>query len=205
MPCGDTVRFLTRQLQAGSFRLGQVVVSSDLSIVHAEDIGRNDLEHFTDAHSAVEIAKYDEEGGYRPLKGAPNLRRGWKLALETSEHVVLALEFLYPAALGNLMAFEADALEPVPLRATLDRQTGMYAVVRKMTDAQAQDLIGQVCDLQQGCLRRILWSIDDRTAGARTETAQEIQERLSGGELPILCAEACNFFIAAGRKVVKGR
>lgn len=162
------------------------------------------LEVFTDPHSAVEIAKYDEGGRYRPLKGAPNLRRGWKLALETVEDVVLALEFLYPAALGNLMAFLAGRLEPVPLRATLARQTGMYAVVRKMTDEQAQGLIGEVCNLQQGCLRRILWSIDEKTVGARTETAEEIQCHLSGNNLPILCAEACNFFVAAGRKVVKG-
>jgi len=188
--------YLARRLEKGSFRLGQLLVSPDFGITHVDDAGRKDLAVYSNPHDAIEIAKYDEEGKYRPLKTAPNLRRGWRLKLKDIRDLLLALDFLYPAAIGTALAMERDECEPVNFRTTLERQTGMYAVVKKITDEQANRLISEVC--QKGCLRRIRWSLDQGKpppfAGERTSPASEI---------PLFCVEACNILVAAGRAMVK--
>ncbi len=37
------------------------------------------LEIFRNPEDAIEIARYDDDGNYRPLKTAPNLRHGWRM------------------------------------------------------------------------------------------------------------------------------
>ena len=59
-----------------------------------DDEGREDLQIFRDSEDAIEIAKYDDAGKYRPLKTAPNLRRGWQLELATVEEMERALDQL---------------------------------------------------------------------------------------------------------------
>src|SRR4029077_11853007 len=105
---------------------------------HVDDSELSDLADFTDPHDAIEIARYDDAGNYRPLKTAPNLRHGWQLRLKSLEEVTLALDFLYPAALGTALALTRRALTHVDLRETLARQTGMYAITKKITVDQAE-------------------------------------------------------------------
>ncbi len=50
---------------------------------------------------------------------------------------------------------------PVCLRQTLNRQTGMYRVTRKLTDDQAQNLVKEACRSDSRCLRTILWGIEE--------------------------------------------
>jgi hypothetical protein len=54
-------------------------------LCHRDDEVRNDLQRFKNADDAIEIAKHDDAGNYRPLKTAPSLRHGWRLELETLE------------------------------------------------------------------------------------------------------------------------
>lgn len=185
--------FLADALAAGGVTLGQVRIEPGYTLTHVEEAGRVDLKVFTDPHEAVLLARHDDEGRYRPLKTAPNLPHGWRFELSSIEAVLLTLDFFYPAAVGTALAEQAGGLRPVPLRETLGRQTGMYAVTKKITDGQAAGLIRDFC--HTGCLRRILWPIADGVpspAGAAVFPG-----------MPLWCAEACNLLVAEARKAVK--
>jgi len=186
--------FLGQLLAEGPVRLGQVRLCPDYSLCHFEDEGRSDLQPYSDPHDAIEIAKYDDEGKYRPLKTAPNLRHGWQLRFTDLKAVQLALDFLYPAALGSSLAHRQSRLTAIPLRETLSRQTGMYAITKKITDAQAEAVIGHLC--RPGCLRHVLWPIGNGNQAAFGRSA-------AGDEISIFCMEACNLFVAACREEVK--
>jgi sirohydrochlorin cobaltochelatase len=196
-------KFLGSFLSNGPCLIGQVRILPDYSLSHVEDAGKAGLETFTNPHDALEIARYDDAGKYRPLKTAPNLRHGWRLALKDLHETLLALDFLYPAALGTAMASARSELQPVDLSETLARQTGMYAVVKKITDEQAESVVASTCNRKDGCLRHILWSISPGHPTSLSRRGPEVEG--SENEIPLLCAEACNLLVAAGRKVVKRR
>lgn len=180
----------------GFLTIGQIAiapVTSGFVLRHVDDTGSDDLETFSPA-DAAQIARYDDSGVYRPLKTAPNLRHGWKIELSSLTELQVTLDALYPAALGNWRALLRKELDPVPLRSTLNRQTGMYRITGKLTDDQGSGLVETLC--RPGCLRRILWPVSDQDA-CPTVTLPEKQ-------IPLLCGEACNLFVAAARKVVKG-
>jgi sirohydrochlorin cobaltochelatase len=197
----EVSEFLADYLRGGSCLLGQVQIFSDHRLCHVDDFERTDLAIFTDPHDAIEIARYDDKGDYRPLKTAPNLRHGWLLKLSSLEEVTLALDFLYPAALGTALAFARRSLKHVDLRETLARQTGMYAITKKITDEQAEATIARTCNHEHGCIRHILWSISAGHPSALSRQPSEIP--WSESALPILCAEACNLLVAAARKTFK--
>jgi sirohydrochlorin cobaltochelatase len=187
-----TIReFLERQTAGGPWTLGQVAIH-EFALCHVEDSARHDLAAYQSPEDARELAIFDDAGAYRPLKTAPNLRHGWRLHLATIDQLRLALDFFYPAALGTWLAFRRGELAPVSLRETLERQTGMYRVSRRITDAQAAEVIQKTC--VAGCLRHRLWGIHG------------VEETSASREIPvsaILCAEACNLLVAACRPLAK--
>jgi sirohydrochlorin cobaltochelatase len=197
----EILEFLGGFLRRGACRIGQIQISPDFCLGHVEDSRCDQLEIFHDPHDAMAIARYDDHGKYRPLKTAPNLRHGWQLQLRSLEETTLALDFLYPAALGTALAFREARLKHVDLRDTLARQTGMYAVTKKITDDQAQSTIGRTCNHQQGCLRHILWSISSGRPSLLSCRRSDIES--ASNEIPLLCAEACNLLVAAARRTVK--
>ncbi len=178
--------YLDRRLAAGEWILGQIHIRPDISLRHVEEGEASALEIFTRPEAARELAKYDDAGNYRPLKTAPNLRHGWELRLRDLDELRLALDLFYPAALGTRLAWERGELPAVALRDTLGRQTGMYRVTQLIRDDQAEALVEKIC--AGGCLRRRLWVISGAPAGGA-----EIADS------KILCAEACNLFVAACR------
>ncbi len=188
--------FLRQRLSGEGFVIGQVRVTPGRTLAHADDTEFHKIS--TDPYEALQIARFDDTGAFRPLKSAPNLARGWQLNLASDEEVLLALDFLYPAAIGLLAAWRNHRIWPVPLRETLARQTGMYAVVKNLTDDEAAALIRETCNPLTGCLRRILWPIAPGQPGPRTEASVP-----DFSPLPVLCAEACNLLVAAGRGSVK--
>jgi sirohydrochlorin cobaltochelatase len=200
---GEIRKVLGSVLSSGPCLIGQVRILPDYSLSHVGDALKAGLETFTNPHDAIEIARYDDGGKYRPLKTAPNLRHGWRLNLKNLHETSLALDFLYPAALGTALAFARSELKAVDLRETLARQSGMYAVVRKVTDEQAESLVASTCNHRDGCLRHILWSISPGKPTSLSRRGSEVQH--AENEIPILCAEACNLLVAAGRKIVKTR
>jgi 4Fe-4S iron-sulfur cluster binding domain/DR2241 stabilising domain len=174
----------------------------------------------TDAMAVLEIVRYDEQGNYRALKGAPNLRTGWELRLKSVPEVRQAIDYFYPGAFSTWLAFKRGEINPVDLRQTLTRQTGMYRVTQRLTGFQAEDLAGRFCQSHSGCLRTILWTVDgkapekylprskfDPLADQLGERGERPAENGRAGArpycVPFLCIEACNLFVAEARKIVK--
>jgi sirohydrochlorin cobaltochelatase len=216
-------------LLTGSFCFGQILVrkSGDRFVLcHRDDEPRNSLETFRNAEDAIEIAKYDDAGNYRSLKTAPNLRHGWRMEFRTSDDLKRALDHFYPGRLAVFVAWQSGQLRTTPLRETLDRQSGMYRIAAKISDAQIDDLMADFCRSNGGCLRTILWKRDQSGAIASIKLPKEkfdptwdqVQAAYGPGSsafakatantappatVPLLCQEACNLLVAACRKVVK--
>jgi sirohydrochlorin cobaltochelatase len=219
-----------RVLEAVPFFLGQILArktSNGFVLCHRDDNFRHDLEAFRNAEDAIGIARYDDDGNYRPLKTAPNLRHGWRMELRTSGELGLALNHFYPGRLAIFVAWQRDQLVTTPLRETLNRQSGMYRIAARISDAQIDDLVADFCRSDGGCLRTILWKRDEQGALASGKlptqkfdpTWDQIQAHSESkssafaepaanepppATVPLLCQEPCNLLVAACRKVIKG-
>jgi len=215
--CNDYRRFCVGEILVRRTRTGGFVLS------HRDDEAADQLKIFRSAEDAIEIAKHDDVGNYRPLKTAPNLRHGWRLELETLEDLRHALDYFYPGRLAVFAAWKSDKLKTTPLRETLDRQSGMYRVAAKISDSQVNDLVAEFCRSNGGCLRTILWKRDADGAIASTKLPKDkfdpARDQATAANppgsatpataaipatVPLLCQEACNLLVAECRKVVKG-
>jgi sirohydrochlorin cobaltochelatase len=194
-------------------RVGELFIDrgddGTVRLCHRDDVGRGDLKISEDANAALEIARYDDAGVYRPLKTAPNLRHGWMLVLPDTQAAALAVDFFYPGRAAAYAAWRNDELRVTPFRETLARQSGMYRIAAKITDEQADALIGNFCRSDGGCLRTILWPRDSSGTAASTLLPEMKfdpgfdQTGRAEHALPLLCQESCNLLVAAARDVVK--
>lgn len=206
---------LEKLLAAGLRCIGQVAIESraggGFSLSHRDDAGRDGLSSYAIPEEAAEIARFDDSENYRPLKTAPNLRHGWRMALQTLGQVRLALDLFYPGRLSALLAFEKEELKATPLRVTFGRQSGMYRVAASIDDAAVNLLVGNFCRSDGGCLRTILWRRDEQGHVASTKLPPEKfnprHDQTGRGEptIPLLCQEACNLLVAEARKMVKAQ
>jgi sirohydrochlorin cobaltochelatase len=212
--------------------LGQILIqktNDGFVLSHREDEARKDLQTCRNAENALEIAKYDDAGDYRPLKTAPNLRHGWRLTFQTLEELRRALDYFYPGRLAVFAAWKTVQLRTTNLRDTLDRQSGMYRVAAKISDEQIDDVVADFCRSGGGCLRTILWKRDqlgtvsstklpnekfdptfDQTKALGTPGSSAFAEVMADkttpatATVPLLCQEPCNLLVAECRKVVTG-
>lgn len=210
MPLSDDFR---QWLDAGKCRIGQVAIlapsetgSASWLLCHTADreaalAGGGDLERFTSAEDARGVALSNEDGEYRPLRFSPDLRRGWLLELADPEQLRLALDHLYPAALGLWRSHLRGAPGTTTLREKLQRQTGMYRSANRISDTRAQGLIRRVCHPSTGCLKRILWPIssDHEVHSLPPEKFLDRGAPPAPDEIPLLCQEACNILVAEAR------
>ena len=204
---------LANWLAAGLRYIGQISIAGKSGggfvLTHRDDASRNNLKHYTRAEDASEIARFEDAGNYRPLKTAPNLPHGWRLVLQDIAALRIALDLFYPGRLAAFFGWEQGALAPTPLRATLQRQTGMYRASAKISDDEADALVGNFCRSEGGCLRTILWKRDENGAVASTRLPAEKfdpshdQTGLGAPVIPLLCQEACNLLVAEARKIVR--
>jgi sirohydrochlorin cobaltochelatase len=195
-------------------RIGQLLIqrtgTGGFDVCHREDEPSARLEVFRKSGDAIEIARYDDGGNYRPLKTEPNLRRGWRLELVDLCELRRALDHFYPGRLAMLAAWTENRLSTTSLRETLDRQSGMYRVAAKISDEQIDDVVGNFCRSDGGCLRTILWKRDAHGTIPSTKLLPKkfdpTQDQTGRGAktIPLLCQEACNLLVAECRKVVKG-
>ena len=155
------------------FYFGQILIQKGddggFVLSHRDDASLDRLQTYREAKDAIEIAKYDDAGNYRPLKTAPNLRRGWRLEVATAEELRRALDYFYPSRLAAFAAWKSGYLKTTALRDTLDRQSGMYRVAAKISDPQINDLVADFCRSDSGCLRTILWKRDRNGVVASTK------------------------------------
>jgi hypothetical protein len=121
----------------------------------------------------------------------------------------MALDLFYPGRLAAFSVWETGALVTTPLRATLERQTGMYRSAAKISDDEANTLVGNFCRSDGGCLRTILWKRDrDETIASSLLPREKFnpahdQTGLDRPMIPLLCQEACNLLVAEARKIAK--
>ena len=203
---------------SGLIHVGQIAcvrLYDGYELRHRGDAHRSpgELTLYDDPEAAAQIALYDDAGAYRPLKTAPSLRHGWRLVVADTPARQLALDLFYPARLGAWKAYADGRLVTTPLRETLGRQTGMYRVTQKLTDEQADALVGRFCRSDGGCLRTIQWKRDAAGTTPSTRlpaekfdpTHDQTGTRGDGAAfIPLLCQEACNLLVAEARSVVKG-
>jgi sirohydrochlorin cobaltochelatase len=201
-------------LANGSLNLGEInarrVTDALFVLRHRQDANSGKatrLRIYRGSTAARDLARFDREGRYRPLKGAPTLRNGWELQLDSIDSLRLAIDAFYPGALASWFAWEERRVDPVDLRTTLNRQTGMYRVTQKLTDHEAARLAGRFCCSDGGCLRTILWTIEGKRPEANLPEAKFSikHDQLGKHEpaIPFLCLEACNLFVAEARRTVK--
>ena len=199
-------------------RFGQILIrkASGKSFVlcHRDDEGLDGLQTFSNPEDAIEITKFDDAGNYRPLKTAPTLRHRWRLEVGNLAQLRRALDYFYPGRFAMFAAWKENDLSTTPLRETLDRQSGMYRVAASISDEQIDDLVGDFCKSDGGCLRTILWKRDATGRLPSTKLPPEkfdpgydqvqTSPRSSAATVPLLCQEGCNLLVAECRKVVKG-
>jgi sirohydrochlorin cobaltochelatase len=205
---------LAKWLAAGLRGIGQISIETrtDGSFVlcHHKDPSGTDPGPHARPDDAARLARFDDAENYRPLKAAPNLRHGWRLVLPDLNALIIALDLFYPGRLAALRAWETGSLVTTSLRDTLNRQTGMYRSAARISDAEANELVGNFCRSDRGCLRTILWKRDQNGTLASTHLPPEKydpshdQTGLGRPAIPLLCQEACNLLVAEARKIVKG-
>jgi sirohydrochlorin cobaltochelatase len=210
----DSIETALASALIDSSRFGQILIrkkNGGYSLSHRDDEGRDALQGFQDPNDAAAIARHDDEGNYRPLKTAPNLRHGWRLEVVDLGALRRALDYFYPGRLAMLAAWKGNRLATTPLRETLDRQSGMYRVATKISEEQVDDLVGNFCRSNGGCLRTILWKRDAQGAVPSTKLPPEkfdgSHDQTGRGErtIPLLCQDACNLLVNEARKVVKAQ
>jgi sirohydrochlorin cobaltochelatase len=197
---------LRRWLANGRNVLGQLRIrgyaAGGFVLHHAEDSPTAPGPEFDHPQQAREIARWDDAGQFRPLKSAPNLRRGWQLHLRDEASVLEALDIFYPAAIAMALRHEQGSLSPTPLRTLLARQTGMYKFTNSIGDQACNEVVAKCCSNSK-CLRRIVYPLAPGQAfGA---PADEKTSALAGvlpshpEAIPLLCMEACSHILSATR------
>lgn len=193
-------------------RIGEIQITPSaggFELRHRKDQARHDLSTFSVAEDAIGLALYDDDGKYRRLRTAPNLRRGWLLKLADAAAVEMAIDGFYPGRLPAYEMWRNERLMPTDLRETLHRQSGMYRIAAKISDPQIEAVVSRTCQSDGGCLRTILWRRDRSGALPAVRLSGEkydpFHDQTGGGEetVPLLCPEACNILIAAAREAVK--
>ena len=156
---------------------------------HAEDEGAPGLAVHEDPRAAREISKTTEAGEYRPLKSAPNLKRGWELRLSDARELAVAMNLLYPGGIVHWYLHREGRLQTTSYRENAARQSGIYKRVQRLSDEGVQDAASACCD-DAVCLKKTLWDVDGETPLA-----------MDRGEGEIPCPEPCSVFVSFARRV----
>ena len=198
----DIRRSTTREFEGvfdgkpGPWKIGQVLIRSEpaggFELLHEEDhdVSRANLKTLSSLVEVRELIRLDADGNFRPLRAAPNLRRGWIMTCSDFSELWSILEYLYPAEIANWLLWKQNALPTTPWQETAERQTGRFRVVREIDDAEIKELVAGVCE--RGCLKRRLWA----------PVAQSVEA--VPNEIPLLCPEACNYLVGKAREKLKG-
>ena len=137
------------------------------------------------------LAQRTQTGAFRPLKSAPNLQRGWRAILSSVAQLHAALRDLYPGAVADWFAMHSATTPPLTDYHTFtERQTGMYRITAKLSDAEAAQVVRACCP-EQFCLKRRLWTV----AGAPADNAET--------KSIIPCLEPCAVFLELARMAAR--
>ena len=167
----------------------------DLRHVDDSETPAADLAAHEDPLDARDLAKHDDDGDYRPLKTAPSLQTGWQFPDLGAADIVEAVHTLYPATVQNWHREREGELDVDHWHETVERQTGIYGVVRTWDRGEGYEHVNWVaeacCDDSQ-CLKRREWQYDEET-----------ELDVDGGDGKFPCREPCSLVIAAARQWTK--
>ncbi|MBI3414626.1 MAG: hypothetical protein HY043_04780 [Verrucomicrobia bacterium] len=179
---------------ASDLVFAQVFISrrgSGYELRHVADCGLEDAQlqilPLTDLRL---LAQSTEAGAFRPLKSAPNLRRGWRVSIASDAELQSALDQLYPGAIADWHAAQSPVPPVTNFREFTNRQTGMYRIAQMLTDAQAAQVITAACH-KNFCLKQRLWTVANLPADSRDEKSL----------LP--CLEPCALLLEFARKAMR--
>ena len=136
------------------------------------------------------LAQVTATGAFRPLKSAPNLRRGWRWLAAGEAELETALNLLYPGALADWLAAQSASPPVTHYRAFTERQTGMYRITTMLDDAAAERVARAGCD-RRFCLKQRLW-----TVGALATDSVAAKSLIP-------CLEPCAILLELARKAVR--
>lgn len=140
--------------------------------------------------NARTLAQFTAAGEFRPLKSAPTLQRGWRMAAANDVELEELLSRLYPGAIADWHAAQTGHPSVTNYREYVSRQSGMYRITAMLTDAQAAEVARAVCDVKY-CLKRRLWTVP----GLEPDAAE--------AKSLIPCLEPCAILMEAARKALR--
>jgi hypothetical protein len=161
-----------------------------------------ELRHFDDRERPAEtlrelrpgdlraLAQFTAGGGFRPLKSAPNLQRGWVARVPGDAELELAVNQLYPGAVADWFASQSPQPPVTDYREFTGRQTGMYRLTTMLSDPQAAQ-VTRACCHKSFCLKRRLWTV----TGAAPEAVEE--------KSLVPCLEPCALLLELARKAMR--
>ncbi|MDB4508105.1 DR2241 family protein [Akkermansiaceae bacterium] len=198
--------------QIGQLRILKDHASASFVLCHEHDLEKvsanrlDDLDSHNTPDGARELGLYTPEGEYRFTKGELTLPSGWIFLLENIADLRRAIDLFYPASLGLWNAWKNGTIRTQNLRDKLSRQTGMYRHSRNVSDDGAQHLIATLCGPANKCVKKILWQLDADTPLTDNEASRFngiLGKADDSQAIPLICQEACNFFVAECRKKSK--
>lgn len=160
----------------------------ELRHVEDEDRPPAQLDLYDDPLEARTLAKYDDNGRYRPLSTAPTLQTGWLFSGLDATAAVRTVDFFYPATIANWHREREGELDVTHWTEATERQTGIYDITEELR-GDAVDWVAEACCADSQCLKRRQW--DERAD-------RSLSVPRGDGVFP--CREPCSLVVAAARK-----
>ncbi len=155
----------------------------------------------SDPYAAREIARSTAAGEHRPLRTAPNLRRGWSFEALDGAGLWIALDSLYPACAVHWHAGRTGTLRVTHWSETAARQSGIYSAVGLLPEAATHDAVRACCG-DAVCLRSVAWRFST-DSGEWRGTDLAADRAAPAGVARVPCPEACSLFVSFARAVLQ--
>ena len=180
---------------------------------HARDRGTaaRRLETVDDPAHVLRLAGRGVDGAHRPLRSAPDLVSGWRIAGLSGGALWDVYADLYPGAPVHWHLFREGRLPITPYRELARVQTGIYAEAAHRTDAEIGALVGSLCSPGH-CLRDPVWwsrEVGEAVGPERTTACGAAPVGRGKGRPPppgpptgVPCPRPCAVFLSAS---VSGR
>ena len=159
------------------------------------------LTRHSDPFEARAIAQVTASCEHRPLKTAPDLRRGWSFEALDGRGLWIALDYLYPACAAHWFAATRGSLRVTHWKETAGRQSGIYSAVGLLGEPAVRDTVRACCG-DSVCLRRVAWGMDATDPAPLPTDPEETPAPSALGDAVVPCPEACSMFISLARKVL---
>lgn len=157
------------------------------------------LQKHYDPEAARLLARFDDRGGYRPLKSAAGLQGGWRFDDLDQDQLWRILGLLYPAAVLHWFRSRVADTQPNSFRSWAARQSGIYAGLRQLDEATVQAVVERCC-VGIGCQRTRRWSWEEEEGGRHESGGLAL---FRGGAV-VGCPEPCTLFGTYAREALPG-